>query len=363
MHVALHALQMRPTVTGTDRLARNVVRQLQSLDQSNDYTVFCFDDDTFVPTAVGAPHFSIRRIRRRKLAGHGFPAPRLDPPADVELSFHNLVVPLPKRAPTVVTVLDLIPLATRHYHPSATWRAVHRRLIERAARLGDRFVAISEFTKAELVRRCRVPPALVTVAPLGVDEVFTRESSAEALADARARYGLDGRFVLIGGGADPRKNARTAVAAYRRLPAAVRRDVAVAIVGASWHGREPADARDVRALGHVPDEDMRALLTLADAFVFVSLYEGFGLPPLEAMACGAPVICSRATALREVVGDAAVLVDATDERGLTVALRELLSQESSRRELRARGRARAAAFSWERTASGFLQALEAAAHG
>ena len=176
-------------------------------------------------------------------------------------------------------------------------------------------MAISEFTKRELVRLCGVAPGLVSVAPLAPDPSFSREPDAERLSAVRKRYGVPGRFVVLGGGSDPRKNVEGALRAYARLPEPLRRETPALVTGQRWHGRDVPVADEVRSGLGRPDDDLRALLTLADAFAFLPLYEGFGLPPLEALACGAPVICSATTSLPEVVGDAGLLSIPATPRG------------------------------------------------
>ena len=334
------------------------MRELQGLDSVNAYSVRCARDDGYVGRVVRAPNFRAHPAHGRRWERHVALPLRLRTTArerrpDVFLSFRNLHAPRVRPPRIVVSVLDLAPLVTPWYHPNPARRAVRRRLAERAIAQGDHFVAISEFSKAALLERFGVPEGRLTVAHLAADPSFgpVDDDAREAV---RTRYRLPERFVLTLGGGDPRKNVATAVAAARGLP----RDVPLVVAGGAWHGRQCERVSDrVRVLGRVADADLAALYGLADVLVFLSLYEGFGLPPLEAMACGTAVVCSRTTSLPEVVGDAAVLVDPLDVEAVAGELTALLEDDARRRELVARGRRRAAGFSWRQTAAAVLRAL------
>jgi len=276
----------------------------------------------------------------------------------VEL-FHgtNHMVPPFAGVPTVITVHDLGALTRPQYH---TWRnrllSVPQMLLSlhRARRL----IADSRYTARELISRVPgLDPARIRVIPLA-PHPHLEPATPDAVRAVRDRLRLPATFFLFLGALGPNKNVVTLLRAVRQLTAAGDERARLVIAGAE--GSHADDVRqEVRRLGleqrvqfagYVAKEDLPAIFGAATAFVFPSLFEGFGLPPLEAMACGAPVICSNAASLPEVTGDAAILIDPASADELAVALRNLLDDAELRARFRVAGLARAASFSWERTA-------------
>lgn len=287
-------------------------------------------------------------------------------PVDV---FHGVTgFELPGRGPwtLVTTVHDLVPLRFPALVPARHRWAV-RGLLGGALRRAHRVIAVSEATRSEILARYRLRPERVVVVPEAAAAHFVPPSEP-VLAAVRARYGLTRPYVLFVGYLEPKKNVVAlldAVAALRRRGAWG--ETELVIVGATGWGPAPAaHARAlglegaVRFVGAAPDADLPALYGGALAFVFPSLWEGFGLPVLEAMASGAPVVASNRGALPEVTGGAALLVDPAP-LPLAGALERLLADPALRERLRAAGLARAAAFSWERTARETLAVYRAAA--
>lgn len=273
----------------------------------------------------------------------------------------------------VLTVHDLI----LEVHASLYTRG--RSVPFRLARARERFstvraaalVADSEVTRQDLVRLWGCDPDRVRVAHLGLHPRFAPEAAGAAGALCR-RLGLERPFVLYLGGIDARKNVPGLLRACARLAAGgVAPDLVLA--GRVREAKEfPALASLARELGvesrlrypgFVAEEDLPALLAAAEVFVFPSLYEGFGFPPLEAMACGTPVVSSDGGSLAEVLGDGALVVPAGDEGALAEALRRALGDVALRASLRERGRRQAARFTWERTAEATVAAYRVAAGG
>ncbi len=375
MKVLIDAYQMAEEITGTDRFAANVLRHLQELDRENAYTVLCRPHSTYIPRIVTAPNFMIRyarhhaRPRLTRVAsrvGNLLRKVLLERP-DLHFSFHNLSAPLLKSCPVVVSNLDVVPLVFPDlYYEGRGHRYRSWLRVKHAIRVADRFVSISEFSKAELVRRFAIDPAKVTVVYLGVDERFARVEESHVLAMLKKRYALPDRYVLTIGSTEPRKNVGAAIEAYRRLPGELRAAVGLVVIGRPWRGRAPASlvpprqengggAGAIIFPGYVGDDDLPGLYSSAEVFLYPSVYEGFGLPPLEAMACGTPAICSNRTALPEVIGDGGILVDPGDPDAMATELARLLTDRSARETWAAKGRARAGQFSWRETARGILQ--------
>jgi len=271
----------------------------------------------------------------------------------------HLLPPL-RRAPTVFTVHDLAFLTRPETHRRAN-QAFLARMLPRFCAAATLVIADSEATRQDLLRYYALPPAKVRAVPLGVEPDFRPQEPRAARALVAEHYGLTGPYLLFVGTLEPRKNLRRLLLAYRRLLQA--RGPAqcppLAIAGArGWWvdgllraAREWGLAPHVRWLGRVPDAHLPALYSACTAFVYPSLYEGFGLPALEALACGAPTVTSACSALPEVVGDAALRVDPYDVGALASALDRLLTDEALRRALAQRGPRRAAQFTWERTAA------------
>jgi glycosyltransferase involved in cell wall biosynthesis len=287
-------------------------------------------------------------------------------PADV---FHGVTgFELPGRGPwaLVTTVHDLVPLRLPALVPARHRWAV-RCLLGGALRRARRVIAVSETTRGELLARYRLPPAHVVVVPEAAAPHFA-PPPPPALAATRARYGLDRPYVLFVGFLEPKKNLGVLLEAVARLRRTGAWGVTeLVVVGVPGWGPDPARRAHalgldgaVRFVGSVPDADLSALYGGALAFAFPSLWEGFGLPALEAMAAGAPVVASNRGALPEVTAGAALLVDPA-AGPLAEALERLLAEPALRERLRLAGLARAAEFSWERTARETLAVYRAAA--
>jgi glycosyltransferase involved in cell wall biosynthesis len=275
--------------------------------------------------------------------------------------------PLWHPTPLVMTVHDLAPLRRPELLPHARSRWYWGRWVLATARRAQAVIAPSEATRADLVA-AGVPAERVAVVPLAAALEAPDAPQGDADRAVVARYALPPRYLLYVGTIDRRKDYPSLLGALRHLDA----DLGLVVAGTLIAGRTDFHAHvaahglgaRVRVLGYVPDADLGALYRCAQALVYPSVFEGFGLPVLEAMACGTPVVTYRATALVEVAGDAALLVDPpwSAER-LAAALRRLLADEALRQTLRARGRARAAGFDWGRTARLTAEVYARAARG
>ena len=273
------------------------------------------------------------------------------------LYYEPNMIAKPFSGPTVVAVNDMSWHARPGYHPDDRVRWIERNL-PATLRQASRFVAISAFTKAEMVRLLGVQPGRVDVVPLAPSRLFQPAEAPEAAAALR-RYGLSDRgFVLTVSTLEPRKNLDGLLAAWRALPGPVRARAPLVVAGGAGWGTVLADpAADslrqsgaLRLLGHVPDADLAQLCARCAAFAYVSLYEGFGLPVLEAMRAGAPVVASATTGTGETAGSAALLVDPEDHAAIAAALRLVIEDGAAAAALRDAGQAHAATFSWPATA-------------
>lgn len=233
----------------------------------------------------------------------------------------------------------------------------------RTARRASRVVTISAHSAADIVELFGVPRERIAIVSPAVSPEFSPVADAGMIAAVKARYGIRrGAYVLSGGGAEPRKNIALLIEAFGRAPR-LRDTMNLVVVGGMDHGGEAIRTAVGRAglesavvfPGHVPLNDLRALYAGCALFAFPSLYEGFGMPPLEAMACGAPVVSSNASSLPEVVGDAALLVDPRDPEGWAQAMVRVADDAALREDLSRRGALRAKVFSWEQSARDLLR--------
>jgi glycosyltransferase involved in cell wall biosynthesis len=253
-----------------------------------------------------------------------------------------------RRRGNVMTIHDIIPLTNPEWAPASAGQRMRTQL-DFARRRCQAVITVSEYVRGELIAR-GLAPERVTAAPEACAPAFRpRDPVQQALCRAALGLGLEEPFVLFVGTLDPRKNLRALLEASAAVHSATPHRLVV--IGKNPYGPDPELAGPrVLHQREADDEMLAGLMSAATAFALPSLAEGFGLPVLEAMACGCPVITSTTTSIPEVAGDAAVLVDPHDTDALAEALRAVLRDESLRRDLRAKGLARARQFSWERNA-------------
>lgn len=282
------------------------------------------------------------------------PFNRLVPGAALFHATEHLLLPL-RGSPTVLTVHDLIFRRLPEHHKRLN-RWYLNATLPLYCRRATHIIAVSEATRQDLIAAYAVPPEKITVILEAADPQFRPQPPARVAA-VRARYALPERYLLFVSTIEPRKNLVRLLHAWEPLYRAGEAPPLVIVGKRGWladafyAALETSPAREgVIFTGYVADGDLPALYTAATVFVFPSLYEGFGLPPLEALACGAPVLCSATSSLPEVVGDAALMIDPTDVEAIREGLRHLLADGALRADLRERGLRRAAGFSWERAA-------------
>jgi glycosyltransferase involved in cell wall biosynthesis len=293
-------------------------------------------------------------------AGIGFN--RLVPDAELFHATEHLLMPL-RAVPTVLTVHDLIYHLFPSYHRSLNYWYLNT-AVPLYVRRADSVIAISESTKRDLVQHYKVPEEKISVVYEAASSRF-RPASPEAVAEAKASYRLPSKYVLALGTIEPRKNLNRLVQAVCLLR---QKDpeLSLVIVGhAGWLYQDffqelekLEDPRAVLLSGYVPDADLPAVLTGATAYVLASFYEGFGLPILEAMACGTPVVCSNTSSMPELGGEAARYFNPHDLQDMVTAISAVLEDAELREEMRQLGFEQAARFSWARTARETLTVYE-----
>jgi glycosyltransferase involved in cell wall biosynthesis len=363
VHIGLNLVFLVPGETGgMEVAARELIPQLVA--QAQPGTRFTAFINREAAAAGGGPWGEVLpaiavpvRARRREqwVIGEQALLPRLAARAGVDL-VHSLAstAPLRGRFARVVTIHDLIYARYPDAHEGLRDRGM-RVLVPAAARRSDRVIAISQATRRDLVELAGLDAARIDVVPQGYGA--SPATSALPAAQTRERLGLGERRVLLSLSAKrPHKNLAALIGALAAIPAGAR-PLLVLPGYATWHERELREharakgvAGDVRFLGWLSADELEGLWAIAEAFVFPSLYEGFGLPVLEAMARGVPVAAADASSLPEVAGDAALLFDPRDERAIAGAVQSLLGDAALAERLRERGHARVREFTWERTA-------------
>jgi glycosyltransferase involved in cell wall biosynthesis len=269
----------------------------------------------------------------------------------------------------VATIHDLAPFRVPKKYD---WKRMFygRVVVRRLARRQDRIIAVSRNTARDIVTFFGLPERRIEVVHNGVEhDRFYPGSSSRAKDWLAQRFGLKGPFFLYLARLEhPGKNHLRLIEAFGQFKTATRADWQLAFGGSDWHGAEAIHSAieasphrtNIRSLGFVPDSELPELYRAADAFVYPSLYEGFGMPPLEAMACGCPVISSTRGSLGEVIGDAALVVNPEDIHDIATQLNRLATDETTREHLRTIGIAQAKKFDWSRTATETLKAYEQA---
>lgn len=281
----------------------------------------------------------------------------------------DFIPPFRRNCKSVITIHDLAFLLYPHFLTKESARYYGQ--IDQAWRKTDHIIAVSEATKQDSIRMLGVPEKKITVIHEAANPIYRQLPQAEAKHHVKTRYKFDRDYILFVSTIEPRKNLPGLLQAYRRLRDEYQRDELLVLIGANgWLWEEVYETVNrldlddyVVFLGRVPSEDLVYLYNAARLLVHPSFYEGFGLTPLEAMTCGTPIIVSNTSALPEVVGDAALLINPHDIDGLTVALWRVLTDEELQKELIHKGLKRAQQFSWQKAAQQTLEVYHKVGRG
>jgi glycosyltransferase involved in cell wall biosynthesis len=351
--VGIDARAAAEVPAGRGRYVRELLAALSRLEEARDVRFVLYARERW--GELDPARFSWRLDGLPDPVWHLAAAARASREVDVLLSTNSYLTAWFCLKPTAVVVYDLVPFVDRANAKTSSAR-IEQATIRPALRRAAALPCISEATRADLVRLFPYAQSKASMIPLAADPAFSTP------VEVPGHPALEGKpYVLAVGTLEPRKNLERLIAAWSAMDEAARAGHVLALVGPVGWDAAPilAAARDEGALllGRVSEDELRALYAGASAFAYPSLYEGFGLPILEAMAAGAPVVTSDVSSLPEVAGDAALLVDPHDTAALGAALARLLGDAALADELRVRGRARAAEFSWERTARETLTLL------
>lgn len=369
MHIAIDAHAVGTRLAGNETYIANLIEALAEIDTANLYTLYVTKQEALERFHNRWPNFNarltlphtplvripvtlVRELRRRP----------------VDLLHVQYTAPPFCPCPVIPTIHDLAFEHLPETFKRRSWMQL-RLTVRRTARRAAHIITVSEFSRRDIAETYRIAPERITVTPEAAPQMFAPAPSAE-IERVRAQYKIEGDYILAVGSIQPRKNLDLLLAAYSDL---IRRRTwlklpRLVLVGKhAWLYEQTLRSVDSLGLsnsvtftGYVPERDLPPLYSGALCFVYPSYFEGFGLPPVEAMKCGAPVITGNRTSLPEVVGEAALMVDPFDKDALAEAIRRVVDDAGLRRSLRERGFERARLFDWRETARLTLRAYERA---
>jgi glycosyltransferase involved in cell wall biosynthesis len=372
LSIAIDARWIFSAPSGVGVYTRNLIRHLPLLDEESRY-VLLFDDEELMERELRATHAGERKNVSAELLPYSvfslrnqLALPRKLKELGIDV-FHspNFMIPLAGRKPkTIVTIHDLIPLLFPHYTGRSKKRrlfALYKCIMRRVAGRADAILADSECTRKDILKTLNIPGDKVHRLYIGVDKRF---SPGDARGHVRERFGISGKLLLCVGRQDPYKNVITSVKALRfvrqrrkdldcQMLVVGERDVRYPEVS-EYISRQGLSGKAIMT-DYLDDDDLVAAYREADALVHLSLYEGFGLPPLEAMACGTPVVSSDRSSLPEILGDAALFTDPCNPSQAADNIIAVLTDEGLRRRLVEKGREQAARYRWEDTAGRLVE--------
>jgi glycosyltransferase involved in cell wall biosynthesis len=366
VRVAIDIQNLLRPKTGIGYYVYELARALSELDVDDEYLLFYFSrkhaaDLPFLNETVRELRVRSLRIRLLGILWKWLPFPKIDaflPEVDV-YHFPNFFMRPHRRGRRVITIHDLSYIRCPQFVEKRNLEFLTRKVREAVDGV-DRVITISEFTRSEVIDVYGLDASMVVAIPLGVMPVFDTKPSSELIARVKREHALPERYVLFIGTIEPRKNLIGLVEAFSLLRASSPefRDLKLVICGMpGWlyddtlKRMEQPDVRDhIVRTGYMRSEELPVLYALAGAVAMPSWYEGFGFPALEGMACGTPVVCSEKTAISEVTGDAAILVDPGDHESIADGLRKALADSGLRDELVEKGLERSRQFTWERAA-------------
>lgn len=369
MRIAIDAHSVGTGLGGNESYAANLIEALAEIDSVNDYTLYVTRDEAVARFRNRWPNFRVRSTLPHT------PLIRIPLTLSAELRSHPVDVlhvqftsPPFAPCPVVVSIHDL-----SFEHLPETFnrrsRAQLRFTVRRSARRAARVLALSEHARLDIISTYKIAPNLVTTIPIAAPTHFRPVEDEYELQRVRQTYGINGDYILSVGSIQPRKNLTRLLSAYehlRRTRPEGSLPQLVLVGKRAWLYRETLKAIEkletgVIVTGYVPETDLPALYSGALCFVYPSSFEGFGLPPLEAMKCGTPVITGDRTSLPEVVGEAGVLVNPFDMDAIASAIATMVDDSSFRSRLRIEGLNRARIFDWRETARRTLEVYKQAA--
>jgi glycosyltransferase involved in cell wall biosynthesis len=372
LHIAIDAHSIGTGLAGNETYAANLIEALAEIDTENRYTLYVTKREAVERYRGRWPHVAVQRtLPHSPIVRIPFTLVAELRRRPVDLLHVQFTAPPFAPCPVVVTVHDLSFEHLPQTFKRRSWMQL-RLTVRRTARMAAHIITPSEYSRLDLIKTYGIAPERISVTLEAAAPHF-KPANKEELERMRARYGIDDEYILAVGSIQPRKNLIRLIRAYadlrrRRTQAKLPQLVLVGkrawLYGPTLRAIEESGIGDrIKLTGYVSEADLPALYTGANCFVYPSYFEGFGLPPLEAMQCGTPVITGDRTSLPEVVGDAGLMVNPFDENAIASALARIIDDAPLRAELREKGLKRAAMFSWQETARMTLKAYERATGG
>ena len=371
MKIVINTIPLLSPLTGVGQYIYQIAKTLREIDQTHEYTYFkgYYSQHLISPGEHPKAFYSIKeKIRSIPLLGlmvreckdflNFFSSRTFD------IYFEPNFIPLkiPARH-TVATIPDFSFALYPEWHSQDKILYFKKHFWEKIKR-AERIIVISNFIKEEAVHHFKFPEDQITAIHLGFKREIYRVYPPRELVPIREQYHLPENFILFVGSIEPRKNLMNLLKSYGALPGSIRKEYKLVLAGfKGWENKEIMRIidkleSDVFYIGYIPEKDLGKIYSLARLFVYPSFYEGFGLPPLEAMACGCPVIVSHAASLPEVCGEAAYYINPHEVESITAGMERILADNSLRDILRSKGLERAALFSWEKAAREHLKVFE-----
>ena len=365
MRIGIDAHSVGTKLGGNESYAVNLIEALAQIDSVNKYTIYVTTNEARDRFTDRWPNFKVRSTLPHT------PLIRIPLTLSAELRKHpvdilhvQFTAPPFCPCPVVVSIHDL----SFEHLPETFKRRSRTQLrltVRRSARRATRILSLSEHTRRDIIETYRIDAEKVSAIPLAAADHFRPVADNRELQRVRHKYGIDGDYILCVGSIQPRKNVARLIRAYAllrgnfsadKLPKLVLVGKCAWLYDETLRTLEKTGVKDTSVVtGYVPESDLPALYSGALCFVYPSYFEGFGLPPLEAMKCGTPVIVGNRTSLPEVVGDAALSVDPFDIEAIAAAITRLMNNSALRDELSVRGQERARMFSWQHTAEETLK--------
>lgn len=368
MRIGINAQVLTDGHTGVTRFARNITRVMPEIGVEHEFIIFGNPKDVVVKqkNAKLVPTSQVVNSSQKRILWEQFVLPRLLKAWNIDIMYYpDYGTPFfNKPQQCVVTFHDATPFAV----PSTMGniRGYYKRLaMKNSAIYANKIITGSEATKREIVKYLSIPTAKIHVIPYGLEESIRRIEDRKILEKICNQYKLHVPFILFVGALESRKNIVALLRAFAKGKRALQWSHSLALVGAYRYNytdierviKEENIHNYITLTGYVKDEDLPGIYSLADVFVYPSLYEGFGFPPLEAMKCGCPVIVSNTTSLPEVVGDAGIFINPQRDDEILMAIDSVITNTNLQHELRRKGIERSRQFTWERTAQGILNAI------
>ena len=359
---------------GITQYSKRLIEGLLAVDHKNSYSLFGNLFFTARPLAL-AGHYSLKLVRFlpgkiwNQLIKRGLLPPvdqLIGSKPDIAVFFNFVRLPMSKGVKTITIVHDLGFIDAPQYITGPTHKYLEK--VVPSIKQSTHIIAISEFTKSAIIKNFNVPASAISVVPPAVDTTVFKPTPPTD--KQRKRYHLPDKYIVFVGTLEPRKNVQGLVAAYSTLPESVRSEYALVLAGSKGWLDESIQASidsfkgpgSIVRTGFVEDADQPAVYSGATLFVYPSFYEGYGMPVVEAMACGVPVITATSSSLPEAAGGAAILVDPSNTEQLTQAIQKTLKNPKRRQELAAQGHKRVASLTWENSATLLQQCITEVGH-